>query len=53
MNRLFCFYVGAGRNPRSKTYVDYRDPHQGVKEIATEIDVSRIKIERVIGRGRH
>nr|CAB3242880.1 Eph3 ephrin receptor precursor [Phallusia mammillata] len=39
-----------GRNAR-KTYVDYRDPHKGVKEIAREIEVSKIKIDRVIGRG--
>ncbi|XP_076803976.1 ephrin type-A receptor 4-A-like [Clavelina lepadiformis] len=46
---------GYGGTPASrsarKTYVDYRDPHKGVKEIAREIDVTRIKIERVIGRG--
>uniref|UniRef100_F6ZB89 receptor protein-tyrosine kinase n=1 Tax=Ciona intestinalis TaxID=7719 RepID=F6ZB89_CIOIN len=34
-----------------RTYVDYRDPHNGVKEIATEIDQTRIKIDSVIGRG--
>jgi len=36
---------------KRKTYVDYRDPHQGVKEIACEIDQSKIIIERVIGQG--
>uniref|UniRef100_H2YLJ5 receptor protein-tyrosine kinase n=1 Tax=Ciona savignyi TaxID=51511 RepID=H2YLJ5_CIOSA len=35
-----------------RTYVDYRDPHNGVKEIATELDQTKIKIECVIGRGR-
>ena len=34
-----------------KTYVDYRDPHKGVKEMAREIDVRNITIEKVIGGG--
>uniref|UniRef100_H2YLK2 receptor protein-tyrosine kinase n=1 Tax=Ciona savignyi TaxID=51511 RepID=H2YLK2_CIOSA len=39
-------------NVQGRTYVDYRDPHNGVKEIATELDQTKIKIECVIGRGR-
>uniref|UniRef100_H2YLJ6 receptor protein-tyrosine kinase n=1 Tax=Ciona savignyi TaxID=51511 RepID=H2YLJ6_CIOSA len=39
-------------NKYGRTYVDYRDPHNGVKEIATELDQTKIKIECVIGRGR-
>ena len=34
-----------------KTYVDYRDPSKGVKEMALEIDVGNIAIDMVIGRG--
>lgn len=34
-----------------KTYVDYRDPHTGVQQVATEVDKGRIEIDTVIGRG--
>jgi len=44
------------RTPRSRnlstiTYVDYRDPHKGIQEIASEIDRKLIKMERIIGQG--
>lgn len=42
----------SGGNAQRKTYVDYRDPHKGVKEITREIELSKIKIESVIGRGK-
>lgn len=44
------------RIPGIKTYIDpdtYEDPSLAVHEFAKEIDPSRIRIERVIGAGKH
>jgi hypothetical protein len=44
------------RFPGIKTYIDpdtYEDPSLAVHEFAKEIDPSRIRIERVIGAGKH
>ena len=35
-----------------KTYVDYRDPHKSVSEIAREIQMEQIEILKVIGQGK-
>lgn len=50
------FYFVAVRFPGIKTYIDpdtYEDPSLAVHEFAKEIDPSRIRIERVIGAGKH
>lgn len=39
-----------------KVYIDpftYEDPNEAVREFAKEIDVSFVKIEEVIGAGKH
>lgn len=39
-----------------KIYIDpftYEDPNEAVREFAKEIDISCVKIEQVIGAGKH
>ncbi|XP_069832079.1 ephrin type-A receptor 3-like isoform X4 [Dendropsophus ebraccatus] len=48
------FQHGRVKLPGSRTYIHphtYEDPNQAVRDFAKEIDVSNIRIERVIGAG--
>lgn len=60
-----CVWVGAKNyivffffqvTPGMKIYIDpftYEDPNEAVREFAKEIDISCVKIEQVIGAGKH
>lgn len=43
-------------SPGVKVYIDpftYEDPNDAIHEFAKEIDISCVKIEEVIGAGKH
>lgn len=49
---IFSFAV----SPGVKVYIDpftYEDPNDAIHEFAKEIDISCVKIEEVIGAGKH
>ena len=54
---LICIFhlknIIGSRNLSTITYVDYRDPHKGIQEIANEIDRKLIKMEKIIGQGTY
>ncbi|XP_023646310.2 ephrin type-A receptor 3-like [Paramormyrops kingsleyae] len=52
-DKMHC-QPGGGQIPGSRTYIHphtYEDPNQAVRDFAQEIEVSSIRIERVIGAG--
>ena len=50
INALFS-HAGLPSCNTSKTYVDYRDPHIGMKDLAQEVEADSILFESVVGWG--